>query len=37
MSFSTDFKKATQAYELNKEIIQQQFNGELYSLELNQK
>jgi hypothetical protein len=36
MSFTTDFKKATQAFIKNKEIIQQQFNGELYSLELNQ-
>ena len=34
MSFTTDFTKATQAYELNKDIIQKQLNGELYSLEL---
>jgi hypothetical protein len=36
MSFTRDFKKATQAFIKNKDIIQEQFKGELYSLELNQ-
>ena len=36
MSFNIDFKKATQTYIKNKKIIEQQFSGELYSLELNQ-
>lgn len=34
MSFNIDFSKATNAYKINKEIIQSQFSGDLYSLEL---
>jgi hypothetical protein len=36
MSFNIDFSKATKTFIKNKKIIQDQFKGELYSLELNQ-
>ena len=36
MNHKKDFKKATEAYIKNKNIIQEQFQGELYSLELNE-
>jgi hypothetical protein len=34
MEFKESFKKATAAYEINKTIIEKQFDGTLYSLEL---
>lgn len=34
MNFTTDFTRATKAYQINKDVIEKQLNGELYSLEL---